>query len=127
MRILFVDDDAMNRRVVRDMLQVAGVDLAEAESGEMGLQMVEAEDFDMVFMDLRMPGMDGLTAIRHIRARTDAKAGVPIVVVTADAAIDLRAQCLESGANDLILKPVAMDILYDTVGRVVAAAGDVIV
>jgi CheY-like chemotaxis protein len=125
MRVLFVDDDAMNRRVVRDMLTVAEVEMAEADNGESGLRMVEEQSFDLVLMDLRMPGMDGLTAIRHIRARTDAKAAVPIVVVTADTGIDLRASCFESGATDLILKPVAMDILFDTIGRIVASgAGD---
>ena len=74
----------------------------------------------MVLVDLRMPGMDGLTAIRHIRARPDAKAKLPIIVVTADTAPDLREQCLAAGADEVIFKPVAMDALFDAIGRLLA-------
>ena len=73
-----------------------------------------------LLLDVRMPGMDGLTAIRHIRARGDAKAKLPIIVVTADTALDLREQCLEAGANDVLFKPVAMDALFEAMGRVLA-------
>ena len=114
----------MNRRVVRDMLNVAGADMIEAESAEEGLRLLDGQDFDMLLVDLRMPGMDGITAIRHIRARPDAKGQVPIIVVTADTAIDLRERCLAAGADDVIFKPVAMDNLFDAMGRVLAADED---
>lgn len=120
MTVLFIEDDRMNRRVVRDMLDVAGVGMVEAESAEVGLALIDAHDFDMALVDLRMPGMDGLTAIGHIRARSDAKAGLPIIVVTADTAVDLRERCLAAGANDVIFKPVAMDELFDAMGRLLA-------
>ena len=121
MRVLFVEDDPMNRRVVRDMLSVAGVDMSEAESAEIGLRSVEEGAFDLILMDLRMPGMDGLTAIKHIRARTDDKAKLPIIVVTADAALNLREECLAGGATDFLTKPVAMDRLFDSIGRMIAS------
>src|SRR3569833_4713588 len=108
MRILFIDDNAMNRMVVRAMLAAAEVEMAEAEDAETGLRMVEEQDFDVVLMDFRMPGRDGLTATRLLRARGGAKAAVPVIVVTADTAPNLRAVCIESGANDLVRKPVAM-------------------
>ena len=117
---LFIEDDRMNRRVVRDMLDVAGATMVEAESAEIGLGLIEANDFDIVLVDLRMPGMDGITAIRHIRSRRDAKGRLPIIVVTADTAIDLRQRCLEAGADDVIFKPVAMDALFDSMGRLLA-------
>lgn len=120
MNVLFIEDDRMNRRVVKDMLDVVGSTLTEAESAEEGLRLLDAGEFDVVLMDLRMPGMDGVTAIRHIRARGDAKANVPIVVVTADTAPDLRERCLEAGADDVLFKPVAMDPLFATMGRVMA-------
>lgn len=120
MTVLFIEDDRMNRRVVRDMLDVAGVGMVEAESAEVGLALIDAHDFDMALVDLRMPGMDGLTAIGHIRARSDAKRGLPIIVVTADTAVDLRERCLAAGANDVIFKPVAMDELFDAMGRLLA-------
>ena len=101
MNVLFIEDDRMNRRVVRDMLDVAGVTMIEAENAEIGLAAIESQSFDMLLIDLRMPGMDGITAINHIRARQDAKAGVPIIVITADTALDLRERCLAAGADDV--------------------------
>lgn len=124
MNVLFIEDDRMNRRVVRDMLGVAGAHMEEAESAEIGLERIEAEDFDMILVDLRMPGMDGLTAIGHIRARNDAKGRLPIIVVTADRAVDLRQRCLAAGADDVIFKPVAMDSLFEAMGRLLASDDD---
>ena len=126
MNVLFIEDDRMNRRVVRDMLDVAGATMAEAESAEEGLRLVGEHDFDMLLIDLRMPGMDGITAIQHIRSRSDTKAGVPIIVVTADTAIDLRDRSLAAGADDVLFKPVAMDALFEAMGRLLArgANGD---
>lgn len=110
----------MNRRVVKDMLDVAGATMDEAESAEEGLQAHELYNYDMLLVDLRMPGMDGITAIEHIRARGDAKAAVPIIVITADTAIDLRERCLAAGADEVLFKPVAMDALFDAIGRILA-------
>ncbi|PAX06681.1 response regulator [Sphingomonas lenta] len=125
MKVLFIEDDRMNRRVVKDMLDVAGAVMTEAESAEEGLELLDANQYDILLVDLRMPGMDGMTAIRHIRARGDAKAQVPVIVVTADTAPDLREQCLEAGADDVLFKPVAMEALFDSMGRVLAkAAGE---
>lgn len=114
----------MNRRVVKDMLDVAGATMSEAESAEEGLGMLERESFDMLLVDLRMPGMDGITAIGHIRARTDEKARVPIIVVTADTATDLRDRCIAAGADEVLFKPVAMDALFEAMGRILAQDGD---
>lgn len=122
MRVLFVEDDAMNRRVVGDMLQIVGAQMVEAEDAETGLRLIEHDSFSLVLMDLRMPGMDGLEAIRDIRARQNATAAVPIIVVTADTAIDIREQCLAAGADDVILKPVAMKQLFSVMGKLMVAA-----
>jgi len=113
----------MNRRVVKDMLDVAGAMMSEADSAEVGLAMLDMEEFDLLLVDLRMPGMDGLTAIGHIRARDDAKANLPIIVVTADTAPNLREKCIEAGADEVIFKPVAMEALFDAMGRLLAERG----
>ena len=120
MNVLFIEDDRMNRRVVRDMLDVAGAQMAEAESAELGLEMIDRDDYHMILIDLRMPGMDGITAIQQIRARGDAKGEVPIIVVTADSGVDLRERCLAAGANEVLFKPVAMDALFEAMGRILA-------
>ena len=120
MRIIFVDDDAMNRRVVKEMLDVVGVHMDEAHNGETGLAMIDAADYAVVLMDLRMPGMDGLEATRRIRDRTDAKAALPIIVVTADTSHDLQERCNSAGADCVLRKPVAMASLLDTIGKMMA-------
>jgi CheY-like chemotaxis protein len=127
MRVLYVEDNAMNRRVVRDMLTVAEVEMVEAEDAEIGLRKVEAEDFDLILMDLRMPGMDGLEAIRHIRARGDAKSRTAIVVVTADGGSELRDLCLSIGADEVISKPLALNAFFETLGEVMARREGVLV
>ena len=120
MQVLFVEDDAMNRKVVRDMLSVVGAAMDEAADAETGLRMIDEGAYDLILMDLRMPGMDGLTAIREIRARDDAKRELPVIVVTADTAIDLRERCLADGADEVILKPVAMSLLLKSMSRMMA-------
>ena len=120
MQVLFVEDDPMNRRVVKDMLSVAGVEMSEAVDGETGLAMLDNQSFDLILMDLRMPGMDGLTAIRKIRERTDAMATAPIIVITADTALDLQERCRAAGADDLLRKPVAMNLLFDAIARAIS-------
>src|SRR4051812_25355656 len=123
MNILFIEDDPMNRRVVKDMLDVAGATMAEAAWAEEGLARIDAESFDVILVDLRMPGTDGFETIRRIRAREDEKAELPVIVVTADTAVDLRERCIAVGADDVLFKPVAMDALFDSIGRVLAMRG----
>ncbi|WP_010164364.1 MULTISPECIES: response regulator [unclassified Sphingomonas] len=120
MNILFIEDDPMNRRVVKDMLDVAGATMTGAESAELGLDLIDANDYAIILLDLRMPGMDGFEALRRIRARADAKAQLPVIILTADTAADLRERCLADGADDILFKPVAMDSLFDAIGRTLA-------
>lgn len=120
MKILFVEDDKMNRRVVGEMLKAARIDMFEAEDGPTGLRMIDEGEYDLVLMDLRMPGMDGLEAIGHIRARTDEKRHIPIIVVTADTAMDLRGECLDKGADEFMIKPVEIRALFETIAFTIA-------
>jgi CheY-like chemotaxis protein len=123
MRVLFVDDDAMNRRVMKHLLATASVEMYEAPEAETGLSMIADHQYHLVLMDLRMPGMDGLTAIRQIRARADEKAELPILVVTADNDRDLPERCREAGADDLVLKPVSLKPLLEAIARVLMKRG----
>jgi CheY-like chemotaxis protein len=124
MRILLVEDNEVNRRVLGAMLRAGGFEMDEAEGGATGLRMIDAADYDAVLMDLRMPGMDGLEAIRHIRARPDAKAGMPIILITADAGSTIEAECRAAGADDLVLKPVSMMALFSAIAALVGPPAD---
>jgi CheY-like chemotaxis protein len=72
-------------------------------------------------MDLRMPGMDGLEATQHLRARNDQKADLPIIILTADTSINIRERCLSHGADEVMMKPVAMQPLFKMMASLVAA------
>jgi CheY-like chemotaxis protein len=124
MRILFIEDDAMNRRVVRDMLHVAGLPLAEADGGAAGISRLEREDFDVLLLDLRMPEMDGFDVMRAIRGRDDRLKDLPIIVVTADASPGLEQDCLDTGADAVLFKPIAMQSLFDTIAEIVVERSD---
>ena len=123
MRVLYVDDDALNRLAMRSMLDIAGVKMDEAEDGPSGLRLIDENEYDLVLMDLRMPEMDGLQALRTIRSLPNAKSGLTVIIVTADTAPDLLSACLCEGADDLLRKPVEMDALFDAVARVTTRQG----
>ncbi|MBX3485955.1 response regulator [Phenylobacterium sp.] len=129
MRVLFVEDNEVNRRVVKEMLRAGGIEMAEAPDGAAGLQMIADYDYDLILMDLRMPGMDGITAIRELRRRGDVKATLPVIVVTADAGSSIEADCLAAGADGVLLKPVSMTALFDAIGQILAnrSGGDILV
>ncbi len=120
MRVLYVEDNAMNRQVVKDMLDVAGATMMEAIDAEAGLRAVKEHDFDVVLMDVRMPGMDGLTAIRELRKMPAPICNLPVIVVTADTSADLRDRCDAAEADDVIMKPVSLQELLSSIGRVLA-------
>ena len=129
MKLLFIEDDAMNRRVVKDMLNVAGVLMDEADGAQEGLRMVDSGDYDLILMDLRMPGMDGMEAITSLRQRADIKAGLPVIVLTADAAAGLRERCMAAGADEVLFKPVSMQSLFDAIAVLMVGrdGGDTII
>ena len=104
-RVLVVDDDAVNRRVIEMMLRRFGVETTLVASGYDAIDRAVDEPWNVVFMDLRMPGIDGLETTRRIRQRL---AGRPlrIVALTANAMDEDRADCTAAGMDDFITKPV---------------------
>jgi CheY-like chemotaxis protein len=122
MRVLYVEDHPMNRHVVHEILSAVGIDVVEAENGALGVECVDQSDaFDLVLMDLRMPVMDGLTAMKHIRERDDLKGRVPIIVVTADAELTLEQDCRDLGADEFMTKPLKVETLFESVVRLASA------
>lgn len=114
----------MNRRVVRDMLHVAGLELAEADGGRSGIARLETDPFDVLLLDLRMPEMDGFDVMRDLRARNDHLRDLPIIVVTADASPGLEEECVATGADAVLYKPIAMQLLFDTIADVLVSRAD---
>ena len=106
-RVLVVDDHPMNREVAALMLAASGCDVATAEDGLQAVDAIAAERFDLVLMDVRMPGMDGLEATRVIRALPTDAAQTPIVAMTADAMPEDVARCKAAGMAAHLAKPVS--------------------
>jgi two-component system cell cycle response regulator DivK len=102
--ILIVEDQADNRRILRDMLSNAGYDLIEAESGEEALTAVEAQRPDLILMDIQLPVMDGYEATRRIRLNPELKS-IPIIAVTSYALAGDEAKALAAGCTAYITKP----------------------
>ncbi|ADZ93370.1 response regulator [Marinomonas mediterranea] len=115
-RVLLVEDNELNSRVVLGYLEESGVMLDMAENGQQALEKVQEVHYDVVLMDLQMPIMDGITATRKIRAVFDEKT-LPIVAMTAHASVEDKQRCLEAGMNDYITKPVDIDELYGVMKR----------
>jgi PAS domain S-box-containing protein len=119
LRVLLVDDIEINRKVARAMLEKAGaVVVAEAGHGQEALEQLEnaPDAFDVVLMDVQMPGMDGLMVTRLIRQ--DPRFGhIPVVAMTALVMQDDEIRCFEAGMNDFVSKPINPAELYATLRK----------
>ena len=123
-RILLVEDNPVNQRLAQVMLGKAGYQVQTVENGENALESYTRtpDAFDLIFMDIQMPVMDGLTATRKIRQREHAdgsQAGrhIPIVAMTANALSGDREKCIEAGMDDYITKPIKRDVIFQMVTR----------
>ncbi len=106
--ILVVDDDRAIASMLRRALRAEGYRPEVADDGESALEMVESLSPDAVVLDLGLPGIDGLTVCRHIRARND---DVPVLMLTARGEVVDRVTGLETGADDYVVKPFALEEL----------------
>ena len=113
-RILVVEDNPKNLKLVRDVLLHWGYEVLVATSGEGGVSLANEEHPDLVLMDLQLPGIDGTEALHRIRSAPQG-AEVPVVAVTAFAMNDDRERALSSGFDGYIEKPIRVRELQDQV------------
>jgi two-component system, sensor histidine kinase and response regulator len=104
-RILLVEDNEINQQVAREMLQDCGLVVDVAENGEIALGLVQKFAYDLVFMDMQMPVMDGVTATREMRKDPKLEL-LPIVAMTANAMEQDRRKCMDAGMTDFLVKPI---------------------
>jgi len=117
--VLHVDDQPTDRKLVRDILSAYGHGSAEACSGIGALATLAHQHFDLVLMDISMPGMDGLEAVRLLRRSLGHASITPVIACTADTRHD-GAYYLARGFDGLLTKPFAIDELLQTIGACVA-------
>jgi two-component system cell cycle response regulator DivK len=106
-RILVVEDNPLNLKLVRDVLQFAGYDVIEAQSGEEGLRVAQQDPPDLVLMDLQLPGIDGIETLRRLREGS-LGGDVPVVAVTAFAMAEDRERASQAGFDGFVEKPISV-------------------
>jgi CheY-like chemotaxis protein len=119
-RILAVEDNEMNRVVLKTLLEQAGLTVELAEDGAQAVEAARVRAFDAIVMDVHMPRLDGLTAARMIRSASGPNQRVPIVALTADAAPAHVRACLDAGMTGHVAKPIAVDALFAALAEALA-------
>ena len=121
-RILVVEDNPMNLKLVRDILHHSGYEVIEAVTGEDGVRLADETAPDLILMDLQLPGIDGTEALRQIRASPKGR-DVPALAVTAFAMQDDRDRAYESGFDGYVEKPISVRGLTQKVRELLETGG----
>ena len=121
-RVLVVEDNALNQTVLARMLETLGLSAEVVDSGESALARLANDAFDLVLMDVQMPGMDGCETTRRLRAKETEGTRLPVVAVTANALDSERQRCLEAGMDAVLTKPVALAALQATLSQWIGPA-----
>lgn len=122
-RVLLVEDDPINQRVGRGLLETVGAVVDTADDGSVAIEKVQQTSYELVLMDVLMPQMDGITATRRIRALPGYD-HLPIVAMTANAIKGHDAECRAAGMNDFLTKPIDPPSLYRILSRWATGLGD---
>jgi CheY-like chemotaxis protein len=122
LRVLLVDDNAVNRKVVHMLLKPTKVRFVDAENGQQALGLLAEQPFDLVLLDVHMPVMDGVTTIKHIRASRESWNAVPVIALTADAMSGDRERLIALGMTGYATKPVDQRSLAAEIIRVCSGA-----
>ena len=118
--VLIVDDNDFNRELVKDILEDEDITVYEAEDGSSAIELLESEqadDIDVVLMDMRMPGMDGIETTKIIRTKNGKCMEVPIIAMTADGFETDIGMLQKAGMNGLISKPVDVNRLVEHITK----------
>ncbi|MFZ4406796.1 MAG: PAS-domain containing protein [Paracraurococcus sp.] len=121
LRVLVAEDIAANRAVALALLRRLGHEAEAVEDGAAAVAAVRGKAYDLVLMDIMMPGMDGIAATRAIRALPDSVARMPIIAVTAHASAEAEEECLAAGMDRFETKPLQADRLRQAIAAVMAA------
>ncbi len=118
--ILIVEDNEKNRKLVRNVLQVKGYKTIETETGEEGIRLAQESQPALILMDIQLPGIDGITALKRLRAEPKTR-DIPVIAVTASAMTLKREAMLAEGFDGYQNKPISIKDFLEDVGRVLEA------
>ncbi|PIS02240.1 MAG: histidine kinase [Chlamydiae bacterium CG10_big_fil_rev_8_21_14_0_10_42_34] len=116
-KILVAEDDPLGRELMRDILGLMNCSVQFAEDGNQVIEMYQKEPFDLIFMDIRMPNKDGISATKEIRAAEKDGKRVPIIALTASILDEDKKNCVKVGVDDFISKPILLDELRQKMAK----------
>ena len=120
--ILIIEDNEKNRKLCRDVLQVKGYQTIESETAEEGLKLTLEKSPALILMDIQLPGIDGITALKQLRADPQTK-DIRVIAITASAMTHNRTTMLAEGFDGYQTKPIGLKDFLGEVERVLAARG----
>lgn len=112
--ILIVEDQLLNRKLVRDVLQAKGYRTVEAETGEEGVRTAQERNPELILMDIQLPGINGIEALKRLRENPVTRA-IPVIAVTASAMQQNRREIIEAGFDGYLPKPINIIAFLETV------------
>ena len=115
--ILIIEDNEKNRKLVRDVLNVKGFKTIESETAEEGLKLAIEKSPSLILMDIQLPGMDGITALKHLKTDPETKS-IPVIAITASAMTYKRLTMLAEGFDGYQTKPITVKDFLEEVRRV---------
>jgi two-component system cell cycle response regulator DivK len=118
--ILIIEDNEKNRKLARDVLQVKGYQTIESETAEEGIDLALAQSPALILMDIQLPGIDGITALKQLRLNPKTKS-IPVIAITASAMTHNRQTMLAEGFDGYQTKPISLKNFLGEVQRVLAA------
>jgi two-component system, cell cycle response regulator DivK len=117
--ILIIEDNEKNRKLARDVLQVKGYQTTESETAEDGLELALEKSPAVILMDIQLPGIDGITALKQLRAEPKTRS-IPVIAITASAMTHNRQTMLAEGFDGYQTKPISLKDFFGEVERVLA-------
>jgi CheY-like chemotaxis protein len=120
--ILIIEDNEKNRKLCRDVLQVKGYKTIESETAEVGLKLALEQSPALILMDIQLPGMDGITAMKQLKDDPNTQ-NIPIIAITASAMTNNRTSMLAEGFDGYQTKPISLKDFLSEVNRVLELRG----
>ena len=122
-RVLIIDDDPLNRRVVRTFLEAAGYEMHDAGDGPEGLEQAALRHPDAIVLDLLLPGMDGFAVCRRLKANPTTR-DIPVIILTTSSDVSLNHQAYDAGALVCLTKPFRREALIAAIRTVLRQTGE---
>ena len=120
--ILIIEDNEKNRKLIRDLLQAKGYETIESESAEQGLKLAEERQPALILMDIQLAGMDGISALRQLKASASTRS-IPVIAITASAMTYNRESMLAEGFDGYQIKPFNLREFLADIARLIEKRG----